>query len=59
MTVKELIEQLQTLDPQLEVYADHIFIYAPVADVQTMTLTDKQIDIEEGFDAKQVAVITF
>lgn len=58
MKVQELIEQLQTFDPQLEVYAEFVFFY-PVLDVQTMTLTDEEIVMEEGFDTKQVLVITF
>ena len=64
MTVQELIEQLQTLDPQLEVYAE-FFLFYPVLDVQTMTLTDEDIVTEgdfvtkQGFGNKQVLVITF
>jgi hypothetical protein len=61
MKVQELIELLQTFDPQLEVYTKYynFFSYAPVADVQTMTLTYEEIEMEEGFDAKQVLVLTF
>ena len=61
MKVQELIELLQPFDPQLEVYAEffNFYSYAPVADVQTMTLTNDEIEMEEGFDTKQVLVITF
>lgn len=60
MTVQELIEQLKPFDPELEVYAEsyYFYSYAPVSDVQTMTLTDEEIEIKEGFDTKQVVVIT-
>jgi hypothetical protein len=61
MKVQELIELLQHFDPELEVYAEffNFYRYAPVSDVQTMTLTDEDIKMEEGFDTKQVLVITF
>ena len=62
MTVKELIEQLQTFDPELEVYVEFFcfsYSYAPVADLKTMALTDEEIEMDEGFDSKQVLVITF
>lgn len=61
MKVQELIQQLQLFDPELEVYAEffNFYSYAHVADVQTMTLTDEEIEMEEGFDSKQVLVITF
>lgn len=60
MTIEKLIKLLQRHDPQLEVYVKILnFNYEPVTGLYATTLDNEEVEMEEGFDTKQVAVITF